>query len=330
MKASIAFATIVVLGSAAALGQSGSTTPALYPVVFVDVQVVADDGLKIPDLGPARFAVSIDGTRRRVVSAQGSPIFSTKLAADGSNAVLDSSRQYRLGIEPEASDHDGNAHQLIVTVDADGRKVHASRRQPMCGCRHGPPPRRRLRPRRPGRARRRRRRTSRPGNVFGAALKRSPPQRTQPGAPRAHLRQRAPPSFQPSDRRRPLATRTVFDDLFARYASGDTGVLLRELPRAVRLRTRPSGPRAARLPAGALSRGRRRRATFALEIALTAFARTLAESPDIPDRRARHRHRSARRTRRAVRRRHVSSSVSTGLRWRYLPPRRAHMRSKPT
>ena len=187
--------------------QVGSTTPALYPVVFVDVQVVADDGLKIPDLGPGSSRCRSTAAAGASCRRKGSRSFRRSRPPTAQMPSLDSSTQYRLGIEPEASDHDGNAHQLIVTVDADGRTVHASRRQRMCGCRHGPPPRRRLPPRRSGRARRRRRsRTSRRGNVFGAALKRSPRQRTQPGSTaRRRLRRRRPPSFPPSDLRRPLA-----------------------------------------------------------------------------------------------------------------------------
>ena len=120
MKLSIALAIAVVVGSAATLSQT-QLTPPLNQVVFVDVQVAADDGQKIPDLGPAQFEVSLDGSRRRVVTAQSRRVFSSKSAGDGSETVVDSAMQYRLGIEPEPSDHDGNIHQLVVRVDAGGR-----------------------------------------------------------------------------------------------------------------------------------------------------------------------------------------------------------------
>ena len=54
-------------GSAAAAQQA--TFRATVDLVAVDVQVVDRDGRPIPNLGPEKFEVTIDGRRRRVVSA---------------------------------------------------------------------------------------------------------------------------------------------------------------------------------------------------------------------------------------------------------------------
>jgi VWFA-related protein len=73
MKVPIALAIAVVLGSAATFGQTRSAPPTFragVDLVAVDVQVVTSDGLPVTGLGPDRFEVSINGRRRRVVSAE--------------------------------------------------------------------------------------------------------------------------------------------------------------------------------------------------------------------------------------------------------------------
>ena len=122
MKRSVALAIAVWLGATAAIAQQSSTSPRPAPIVFVDVTVSVGDGVRIPDFGPGHFQVSVDGSRRRVVHAQQVRIASSGPGNSGSDAVAGRSAQYRLGIEPEAADQDGNVHQLSVRVDADGRK----------------------------------------------------------------------------------------------------------------------------------------------------------------------------------------------------------------
>ena len=52
-----------------AAGAQQATFRATVDLVAVDVQVVDRDGLPIPNLGPEKFEVTIDGRKRRVVSA---------------------------------------------------------------------------------------------------------------------------------------------------------------------------------------------------------------------------------------------------------------------
>ena len=65
---------VAAQGSAGPPGQSQQDKPApirvSVDVVAVDVQVIDRDGRPVPDLGPEKFSVTINGRRRRVISAE--------------------------------------------------------------------------------------------------------------------------------------------------------------------------------------------------------------------------------------------------------------------
>src|SRR5688572_4837528 len=86
---------LVALGVAAALAGSrvaAQRTPTFragVDLVAVDVQVVTSNGLPVSGLGPERFEVTINGRRRRVVSAElvrHDPSVSGSQPAGGQNA----------------------------------------------------------------------------------------------------------------------------------------------------------------------------------------------------------------------------------------------------
>jgi hypothetical protein len=67
-------ATLAAQGASAPPDRQSQDKPApirvSVDVVAVDVQVIDRDGRPVPDLGPEKFSVTINGRRRRVVTAE--------------------------------------------------------------------------------------------------------------------------------------------------------------------------------------------------------------------------------------------------------------------
>jgi hypothetical protein len=268
MKRSIAIVFVLLFGASAGAQQPPAAAPA-NAVVFVTVRVSAEDGTPPPALGPAQFDVTVDGRRRRVVQAQHVRVTPSQ-ASNRNAATTDSAEQYRIGIEAEPADADGNPHALVVRVDAPGRKLVVEA-----------PERIRL-PRAAGGS------TS---AATGPAPAGVPPSREDvvawerlwggadavAAAERASAavvaaRTPAPAPVSEPARDVPAApASTRFDDLLATYASGDTNVVLREL------RSLDDFERVRPELVNTLARWRKdwspTRAAFAMEVALTAFAR---------------------------------------------------------
>jgi VWFA-related protein len=110
-----------LLGSAGMLG--AQTTPPAKPqdapapfrvavdVVAVDVQVIDRDGRPVPDLGPEKFSVTINGRRRRVVSAE-------RIASDVPGAAVTDIRSPAAGVLGRV---------IVIAVDCISFDATASR-----------------------------------------------------------------------------------------------------------------------------------------------------------------------------------------------------------
>jgi hypothetical protein len=259
-------AFVVAITSATLPGQGPAAAPQATPVL-VEVSVAADDGQPIPELTPAQFQLSLDGRPRRVSVAQGTPAYADKPAADGSPVTIDGVMRYRLGFEPEPSDYDGHPHQLSVTVVAAGRRFRVDAPALVRLAQPASPPSRAAPP------------SNTPTASDVAAW-----QRLWGGAdviaaaeqPAAVPSRPVETSASAADPAENVASAsgeaTPLDQLFARYSSGDKTIVINELRTAADFeRVRPHLARTfAQWRAGAWSPDR---ASFALEIAIAAFAR---------------------------------------------------------
>ena len=182
------------------------------------------------------------GTRFTVVQGGGEAAFE--------RIRLETSSLYILGVEPDESDRTGEPRQLSVRVDTGQRGTTVRARSWVV--------------------------VPKPGSVAVSARTDvrapAPPAVAAPAAPAVAPIAAAAPSGSAVAPEPPVVTRTVVDDLFDKYSSGDRSVLFRELRAAADFeRVRPD-------LVSTLSRWRTEwspaHASFAMDVAVTAYARS--------------------------------------------------------
>ena len=271
----IALAIGWLLGSSGVAQQPAA--PQGRPVVYVEVQVSVSDGAALPDLAARQFDVALDGRPLPVVSAQRFRNAAGPQSGNASRKGIETSASYRLAIQPASSDHDGNVHDLTVRVDAGGREVRVQAPAQVRLRIPNPPPSSSARSAETAAA---------PTEADVAAWDRLwggavPPPAAPAGASvsAATTAAAGAPADRPTADAPPpsSAPSAVVEELLQKYSSGDRGVLLRELRSPADFeRVRPD-------LVSTLARWRTdwspAHAAFALEVAVTAYARRWPSPP---------------------------------------------------